>query len=125
MNGSFAALRMTLEGKLFLLRSGFVGEVLRLPLVPAAEERGRVLHTVIIEVQHRTGACVLVHSSTVGDDHRLGRNLLETLNQLATRDAQRTFDMTLLVRFLRADIDEYGLVVLYQFRRFILRDPAR
>src|SRR5438128_6375900 len=57
-----------------------------LPAIPAAEERGGVLDSVSIHVQHRTGACVLRLSGTIGDQEFLLRQVFPTLGQIAERN---------------------------------------
>jgi len=54
-----------------------------LPSVPSAEESGSVLDAVSIEVEHRTGACMLVESSTVRYEELVRRKLGQVLIELA------------------------------------------
>src|SRR5581483_7168487 len=85
-------------------------EVLRPPLVPSTEETRYVLDAVSIEIKHRTGAGVLGHSSTVGDDELVFWQLLLARSELGERDVDRALDVLHIVRILRAHIDEDGLV---------------
>src|SRR5258708_4552024 len=101
-----------LARELLLFRSLLGRQSGREPAVPAAQERGRVLHSMSIEVQHRTGACVLALSSTVGDDLLARRKLFDPDEDLAQRNAERTFDVALVILILTAYIDPDGLAFL-------------
>src|SRR6185436_12861789 len=110
---------------LFLTDVGLCRQPQGRPLIPAAEEGGGVLDAMSIEFLHRTGACVLVLSSTVGDDHALRRNLLEPLDELTLRDADRTFDVAGVVRLFRTHVDEDGLLFFDELLGFVARDALR
>src|SRR2546430_495252 len=76
-----------------------------LPCIPAAQQRGSVLDSLSIEVEHRTGACVFIRSSTVSDQELLLRESLEVRGKLSQREVQRPFDVLDVELVLRADID--------------------
>src|SRR5213594_210999 len=96
-----------------------------LPRVPSPEEGGRVLDSVSIHVQHRTGARMLVLSSTVGNQELLRGKISESQRQLAQRNVDRSRDVALVVRLLRADVDVDSFPGLHHLHRLIARDSAR
>src|SRR3954447_15759725 len=72
-----------------------------LPSIPTAEEGGRVRDLVSIHVQHRTGARVLVHSSTVGDEVLADGQVLPPGRELGQRDAEGALDVRDVVLLFR------------------------
>ena len=84
---------MRLRMTVLLDRCFFGGQIRGYPTVPAAEKSGRFLDAMSIEVQHRTGACVLLLSSTVGDDLLVRRKLFEARDDLAERHVVRALDV--------------------------------
>src|ERR1043166_1091237 len=72
-----------------LLRCRFGWELCVLPTVPSAEEGCRVLDSVSIHVQHRTGARMLGVSSTVRDVVLAERQVLPSRRKLLKRDVDR------------------------------------
>jgi len=80
----------------------------RLPPLDAAQQGLHVLHTELREIERRTGAGVLVRSSTVGDDRLLrrlefGRLLREVLVQHENRAGDVSFGVRLRVAYIQDD----------------------
>src|SRR5258708_11394220 len=119
---------------LVLLRDGrriaFGRQIGRLPGAPAAEECCRVLDSVTVQVEHRPGARVLVHSSTVRDQElvprkfALGGLLFEVGLEVRERIVDRALDVLELELVLAADVDPHGLPVLDHLARLITRNAA-
>src|SRR6266545_2531280 len=95
------------------------------PRIPAADEGGGVLDSVSIEVEHRTGACMLVLSSTVGDQKLFRGEISQPGQKLAERNIDRSRDMALVVRLFRADVDIDRFLRFDELHRLIAWDATR
>src|SRR5438270_10802363 len=95
-----------------------------LPSVPSAEQGGGVLDSVSVEVEHRTGACMLVESSTVRYEELVRGQTREVVRQLAQRDVDGPRDVALVVLILRPDVDPDRLFLFHELHRLGAVDPA-
>src|SRR2546430_301993 len=95
-----------------------------LPTAPAAQQRGRVFNALFVEIQHRTGACMLFYSGTVGDQELVFRQLLQPRRNLAQRDVDGAFDVLQIVLVFAADVDVDGLLRRDQLDGFVAGDAA-
>src|SRR5260370_15841024 len=123
--GSLRALSLFLTGRFGRRNRRLRWEACFPPPIPAAEEGGRVLHSVSIQIQHRTGARMLGRSGTVGNDELSGRTLLQPGHELGTRNAQSSLDVADVVLLFRPNVDVNGLPFFDHFNRFVPADPAR
>src|SRR6185503_1002494 len=86
--------------------AAFRGQSSLCPSVPTADERGGIVVTFLVQFLHRTGAGVLVPSSTVRDDQLVLGKLRDALLDLSHRDDLRAGDVPGVVRRLPADVED-------------------
>src|SRR5438477_5830613 len=124
IDSSLARLRIE---ALLLRRSSFVRYHRQsgvFPALPSAQKRSRVLDSVSIEIQHRTGACMLGLSRTVSNQELAAREVFVVRRELAERNADCARKVAFVERLFRTDVDVDRLFLLHHFHGVFARDPS-